>query len=109
MNRKLRERMMENPSRTLDLIADFLADTSEMTTEEIKEDLRFHGIDPDECVEKVYEILRKHGIHPKGAMHWRNSRIRELRQEGWTLENIGIHFEISKQRVGQILGGNHGR
>lgn len=42
-------------------------------------------------------------MRSKEKIKERNRRIEELRNEGWTLQNIGIHFSISRQRVWQIL------
>ena len=53
-------------SEFLDSITDFLCDTKGRSNEELAEDLRAKGIDPDKAVKRVKKLLAEHGIKPKG-------------------------------------------
>lgn len=96
-----KERMFEKmkksgitSSQFLDNLTEFLADTEGLTNEEIREDLEAKGIDVDRAIKKTQAIVQR---------HLRRLRMKELREDGWSLVNIGIHYGISRQRVHQIL------
>ena len=44
-------------SELLDCLTDFLAESSELTNEEIKEDLRAKGVDPEKVVQRVKNLV----------------------------------------------------
>lgn len=63
---RMRAKMKEQgitASQFLDNITDLLCDTSGMTIKELQQDLREHGIDPDEQWAGIQELLHKYGIN----------------------------------------------
>jgi predicted DNA-binding protein YlxM (UPF0122 family) len=65
------------------------------TNEEIREDLEAMGVDVDKEIRKTQATVQR---------HLRRLKMKELReQDGFSLADIGRHYQISRQRVWQIL------
>ena len=78
----------------LDMITEVLSDTDGLTTEEIREDLIAKGVDVDRAVKRTQKMIQK---------YLRAHRMKAMRDAGESLVNIGAHYGVSRQRVGQIL------
>lgn len=91
---KMKERGITS-SQFLDTLTEFLCETDGLTNEDLREDLEAEGIDVDKAIKKTQALVTK---------HLRRYRMKALRdEEGWSLADIGRHYEISRQRVHQIL------
>lgn len=44
----------------LDNLVEFISESEDQTTEEIKEELREEGIDPDSLIDKINKTISKH-------------------------------------------------
>ncbi len=96
-----KERMFEKmkelgitSSQFLDNLTEFLSDTDGLTNDEIREDLEAKGVDVDRAVRRTQAMVRK---------YIRAHRMKAMRDAGESLVNIGAHYDVSRQRVWQIL------
>ncbi len=101
----------ENASELLDRLTDFLTEPSDRTNEELKEDLRAKGIDPEKVVQRVQSLVKtkleerrlawlERARQERSADLERLSRVQPSR----TIATLG---EL-KQKVESILSGQFG-
>jgi len=110
MNPKEKRRIANTASEYLDNLADFFADFEGLSQEELKEELRAEGINPDELISKVNRLVKSKLKEAK--VTWRElARAKRevlLKRIGLAEYKMPESLSALKERIKEMLSGAYG-
>lgn len=110
MNPKEKRRIANTASEYLNNLADFLTNIEGLSQEELKEELRVEGINPDELISKVNQLVKSKLKEAKGAWKEKAHIKREalLKQMKLAKYNIPESLSELKEKIKEMLSGAYG-
>lgn len=110
MNPKEKRRIANTASEYLDNLTDFLTNCEGLSKEDLKEELRTEGIDPDELILKVNQLVKTKLKEAKGAWREKAHIKREalLKQMKQAKYNIPESLSELKEKIKEMISGTYG-
>lgn len=110
MNSEKQRKVANTPSEFLDNLTDFFTDFEGLSKEDLKEELRNEGINPEDLISKVNQLVKSKLKEVKGA--WKKAanekRKSLLEQMSFAKYDIPKSFSELKGKVKEMLSGNYG-
>jgi sugar-specific transcriptional regulator TrmB len=110
MSPKEQKRIANTASEYLDNLTDFFICLEGVSQEELKEELRSEGIDPDELISKVNQLVKSKLKEAKGAWREKGRVKREtlLKQMEQAKYKIPESLSELKENIKEMLSGTYG-
>lgn len=110
MNHREKRKIANTASEYLDNLTDFLTNCEGLSKEELKEELRTEGIDPNELISKVNQLVETKLKEAKGAWREKAHVKREalLKQIEQAKYDVPKDLSEVKEKIKKMLSGTYG-